>query len=283
MLTLGSANAQFDKIKDPDEILIGNRKLPKVLLVGSWHFNYPGLDAHKSEENKRINIFSDRRQKELKELLDYIAQFKPTKIVVEGGRNSGYIMWRYRDWKSGEEPLGASETDQIAIRLLDRFGLDTIYGCDAMPLLIELHRNRDESKGETYADKLLDHHYFGGDDPLSKRYDALYEYEDRMTVEHTLLENFLYNNSDKVLDRGFGAYLGGGQFESEGFEGPDALSMFWFNRNLRIFHNIKNIGYDENDRIMVLFGAGHISILNYLFECSAEFELVKFGALDKLR
>lgn len=86
-------------------------------------------------------------------------------------------------------------------------------------------------------------------------------------------------NSDKVLDRGFGAYLAGGQFESENFEGPDALSMFWINRNLRIFKNIKDIDYEENDRILVLFGAGHISILRYFFECSPEFELVDFNKL----
>ena len=104
-----------------------------------------------------------------------------------------------------------------------------------------------------------------------------------MTTKATLLENFMYINSDKVLDRGFGAYISGGQFNSEKrLEGADALSMFWFNRNLRIFRNIQTIEHSSNDRILVLFGSGHVSILKYLFEASPQFELVKFGDLQNI-
>jgi hypothetical protein len=226
-----------------------------------------------------VNIFSERRQAELLELLDYIAQFKPTKIVVEGGRNTGYLMWRYRDWKSGEEPLGASEIDQIAIRLLDRFQLDTLYGCNAWPLSGEIMKAKKEDEPDAYIHEVLKRHHFGGEDEMSKRFFEWYDYEDKMTVEHTLLESFLYMNSEKVLDRGFGSYIAGGQFDSPEYEGADALSMFWFNRNLRIFRNIQKIGAGPEDRVLVLFGAGHISILNWLFECTPEFELVKFGDL----
>ena len=135
------------KFADPDSILVGNRELPKVLLVGAWHFNYPGLDAHQTNEQDRMNIFTEKRQAELKELLDYIARFKPTKIAVEGGRNSGYIIRRYEQWKAGTKGLGASEIDHIAIRLMDRFSLDTLYGVDAYPLLLEL--NDEETRRQT--------------------------------------------------------------------------------------------------------------------------------------
>ena len=118
-----------------------------------------------------------------------------------------------------------------------------------------------------------------GIDEIQKRYSDFYEYKTKMTLENTILENLQYMNSDKVLDRGFGAYITGGQFESENYEGADALSMFWINRNLRIFRNIQNIDYDESDRILVLFGAGHISILKWLFESSPAFELIKFNEL----
>jgi|GEM_PF-3178810 len=50
-----------NKFADPDSILIGNKVLPKVLLIGSWHFNYPGLDAHTTKEENRINIFSEKK------------------------------------------------------------------------------------------------------------------------------------------------------------------------------------------------------------------------------
>lgn len=271
--------AQPAGFSDPDSILAGGRPLPKVLLVGTWHFDYPGLDAHVTSEEHKMNIFSEKRQKELMELLDYVARFKPNKIAVEGGRNSGYLIRRYERWKNGTAPLGASEADQIAIRLMDRFRLDTLFGINAYPLLLEWRDERDSTAAPHYIDSLLLGHYFGGEDEISKRYAGFYNYKDRLTVEHSLLDNFRYINSEKVLNRGFGAYLAG-HFKSEGMQGPDALSMFWFNRNLRIFRNIQNITEGPEDRILVLFGAGHIQILRWLFECSPEYELMEFESLE---
>ncbi|MCB0580830.1 MAG: hypothetical protein KDD10_16150 [Phaeodactylibacter sp.] len=263
---------------DPDSILAGGRPLPRVLLVGTWHFDYPGLDAHVTSEEHKMNIFSEKRQRELAELLDYIARFQPNKIAVEGGRNSGYLIRRYERWQDGTQPLGASEIDQIAIRLMDRFGLDTLYGVDDWSLINEYSSQRDTAQPPSYIDSLWLGFTFDGQDEASLRYKAFYQYKDSMTVEHSLLENFLYINSDKVLERGFGAYLAG-HFKSDGQRGPDMLSIFWFNRNLRIFRNLQRITTGPEDRIMVLFGAGHIQILKWLFECSPEYELVEFGSL----
>lgn len=280
-LMIGTTYSQSKYFVDPDSILIGNKKLPKVLLVGSWHFNYPNQDAHKTEEKDEINIFSKKRQKELNELLDYIGRFKTTKIAVESGRNTGYLINNYKRYKEGTGELYANERSQIGMRLVNRFKLDTIYGIDAWPLLLELNDKRYTLQPKTYTDVILERHYFGGNDSISQKYIKFYDYKTKMTVEKTLLENYLYINSDKVLNRGFGAYLAGGQFESENFEGPDALSMFWLNRNLRIFKNIKNIDYNEEDRILILFGSGHISILKYLFECSPEFQRIDFTKLKE--
>ena len=62
-------------------------------------------------------------------------------------------------------------------------------------------------------------------------------------------------------------------------EGPDALSIFWLNRNLRIFRKIQRIEHTPDDRILVIFGAAHIAILNWLSESTPEFDLVKFNEL----
>jgi hypothetical protein len=275
------AIAQEKGFSDPDSILVSNIKQPKVLLIGSWHFNYPGLDAHKAEESDKINIYSDKRQKELKELLDYISKFKPTKILVESGVNTGYLKYNYDEYINGKAKLYANERSQIGMRLVNRFKLDTIYGVDAWPLLLELDDSRDTLKPKGYTDKILERHYFGCDDEISRRYKEFYDYNTKMTVKKSLLENFKYLNNKKVLNRGFGAYIAGGQFDSEDFEGPDALSMFWINRNLRIFKNIKDIEYNDDDRILILFGSGHISILHWLFTCSPEFDLIDFNELGE--
>lgn len=267
---------------DPDQMLQENKKLPRVLLVGSWHFNYPGLDANVTEEKNRINIYSRQRQQELAELIDYIALFNPTKIMVESGMNTGYLKYNYKQWKLGQEKLYAGERSQIGMRLVERFKLDTVYGVDDGALLMDM--KYDSVFGRTdYIDSITNRHYFGGTDSIQGRYKKFYDYQDRFELNNSLLSSFKYLNSDKVLNRYFGAYIAGGQFVSDDDEGPDALSMFWVNRNLRIFRNIQRIETNENDRILVLFGAGHIAILKWLFECSPEYQLVKFGDLPRYK
>lgn len=276
------AGAQEKKFLSPDEFLTGKQALPKVLLVGSWHFNYPGLDAHKTEEKNRINIYSPQRQEELQELLNYIALFKPTHIVVESGRNTGYLMYNYRLWKQGKELLHANERSQIGIRLVDKFKLDTIYGVDAYPLLSALTDKKDSSQPLNYIDTLARHLYFGGDDTIQKRYTAFYNYQDKLKINNRLLDMFKYINSEPVINSLFGAYIEGGQFATNDFKGADALSMHWINRNLRIYRNIQKIGFKKNDRVLVIFGNGHIPLLRFFFKSSPVYQLVNFEDLDKL-
>ncbi len=59
------------------------------------------------------------------------------------------------------------------------------------------------------------------------------------------------------------------------FFGPDFVTGWWFNRNLRIFRNIQKIKAKTTDRIVVIFGAGHMNLLNLLFNSSPEFKLLK--------
>jgi hypothetical protein len=263
---------------DPDEILVGDNKLPKVLLVGSFHFAYYNLDAHKVADEDQVDILSEKRQKELEELVEYIAKFKPNKIAVETGRNTGYLMREYEDWKSGKEPLKKSETRQIGFRLLDRFGLDTIFGVDAGSVSRDLYYSKDSLVIRPYLDQIFEDYDYRSKDKISKRYKKFRELDDKLTLENTLLEYFKYMNSDKVLDRGFGAYLNG-DFKNGDYEGADALVLYWYNRNLRILRNIQKITTSPDDRILVIFGAGHVEILKHLFQCTPQYELIKFNEL----
>ncbi|MEO1436014.1 MAG: DUF5694 domain-containing protein, partial [Bacteroidota bacterium] len=80
------------------------------------------------------------------------------------------------------------------------------------------------------------------------------------------------------LNAGYGAYLNG-EFETDNFAGADLLSVWWYNRNLRIYRKIQKIGAGPDDRVLVLFGAAHVAILKQLFECDPAFDLVKFNDL----
>jgi hypothetical protein len=263
---------------DPDSILVGNRKQPSVLLVGSFHFAYYGLDAHKTAKDAQVDVKTKEKQAQLEELLDYIALFRPTKIAVEAGRNTGYLMKRYQAYRNGTRELEKDEIEQIGFRLMRRFDLDTIYGVNDGTLAHALALSKDSNAVRPVIDSIFQDWDFRSNDTISGLYKKWYDYKDQLALKIPLLEYFRYFNSDKVLNRGYGAYLTG-DFTLGNTRGADALAMHWYSRNLRIYRHIQQIVTSPDDRILVLFGQGHIQILKHLFECSPEFRLIKFDAL----
>ena len=264
---------------DPDRILVGDRPQPHVLLLGTFHFNYPGLDAHVTDKSDQVNVLDAQRQRELDELLEVILRFKPTKLCVE---TQGAWLWHeYQEHKAGK-PLGRNEYYQLGFNIMDRAGLDTLYAVDARPLVMDLRYGNDSTRHIPWIDPLYEGWGWGGDDPISQLYDSLYDAQDAFEASHTLLESFLAMNDPHTLDRDFGAYLNGG-FMLREHDGADILSIHWYNRNLRIFRNIKRITTSSDDRILVIFGAGHMGILRHLFDCDPTYRVRTLKELAEVK
>lgn len=263
---------------DPDQYLSGEDKVPEVLLVGTFHFGYPGLDGHKTKDEYKLDILSDQRQEELRELLDYIKKFKPTKIMIESGRNTGYLMNRMRRWEKGEEELGRRESDQIAIRLAHELELDTIYGIDAPSLMNEMFQSKDSTAFQSFFANIFEER----DEMQNKfenRYWNWYDVQDQLTYEMRLLDFFKFQNTDEVIERMHGHYVLDDNYDD--YNSMDGwLLLNWYSRNLRIIKNLHRIETNEDDRIMILFGAGHMAILKQQLEATPEYELIKFGDLE---
>jgi len=266
---------QAQKIKDPDEFLIpkGVDSLPKIFLLGSFHFEYPNLDANKVDKSKQVDILSEQKQKELKKLLDYIALFKPTKICIEAPVKWS-AMEKYRMYKTGKKELGRDEIQQIAFRLMDRFKLDTVYSVDASTIADDLSESKDSTIIKPYIDEIFKDYSF----KATPYYKKWIEYETEQNLRVPLFDYFTYFNSQKRFLRDYGYYLLG-EFKNGKYNGADALATYWYDRNLRIFRNIQRITTSPNDRILVLFGAGHISILDQLLKCTPEYNYIKFDDL----
>jgi len=89
-----------------------------------------------------------------------------------------------------------------------------------------------------------------------------------------LKDYLLFLNSDEVHQRDHGQYL---LYISVGSKdnpvGADLWLSRWYNRNVRIFANVQRIA-DQNDRILLIFGNGHMHSLKTLFTTSREFDPV---------
>ncbi|MFT3978965.1 MAG: DUF5694 domain-containing protein [Ferruginibacter sp.] len=262
---------------DPDKILMaGARKPVKVLLLGTFHFGYPNLDAHKTDSANYIDVLSAQRQQELQQLAEVIMRFKPTRFYIES-RNAAFHDSLYNEYLAGRYQLGRNENYQLGYRVAKQAGLKKLYPVDASNFVSENYENYKWIDSMWKLNNAIDStrdKYWG------RQYNKLYDASDSMEIKLTMLENFLLMAEPKTLKRMHGNYLTTG-FGTLGSNGPDMLAMWWYSRNLRIFNKILQTEPTGEDRIVVLFGNGHMPILKQCFESSPEFEVVALKSLLK--
>jgi hypothetical protein len=258
-----------------DRVLIDPAHPPtKALLLGSFHFGYPNLDSHKTDSSKMIDVLSPQRQKEIRQLVDVLASFKPTRIYVESS-NQPRIDSLYNAYREGKMALRRNEVDQVGFRLAKELNHPKVYAVDAGSFVGDNERKYTwiDSMWNNGApvDSLRDKRWNGA-------YNRLYNAGDSTELVNTILESFLVMAEPLTLRRMLGNYLVGG-FNTTGNSSPDVLAMWWYSRNLRIFNNILRTRPTSEDRILVIFGNGHMPIIKHCFESSPEFEVTELKDL----
>lgn len=244
-----------------------------ILLVGSFHFDYPGLDVIKIEESGKIDVLKEPKVTEVTELVNYILKFKPNKVAIEAF-DSWNAVEKLRKYKSGGLRSERDERYQLAIRIATELNLDTLYSINATSFDEEL-----VMLDSTYFKSLFKDYDFASSDPFDSLYRKLFDYEGKLATTTSLLNCFKYMNSRESHQLGYGAYLVG-DFKLDNNRGADILSIWWYNRNLRIFRKLQQLADNVNDRIVVVIGNGHAAVLRQFIESSPEFKLVEFDSLN---
>ena len=246
----------------------------KVLVLGTFHFDYPGLDALKEAEEDKIDVLVEPKKSEVSELVAYLKQFKPNKIAIEA-HPQWEAMRKFREYRQGDHRDRRDERYQLAMRLGDELELDTIYSIDAHPYSADLEEILDSA----YVQSLWEGFDFQSDaDDYSALFRKWFEQDSKMVSKVPLLEYFKHMNSRESHQYGYGAYLIG-DFKLDEYRGADLLSVWWYNRNLRIFRNIQRMTEGPGDRILVVIGNGHAAILRQLIEMSPEYEFIELSSL----
>ena len=100
----------------------------KVLLLGTFHFDNPGLDVAKYES---ADILSAKRQKEVLDVVKQLEAFQPDQIFVESTPAwQGYYDSVLLAYKNDQYRLKATETDQLGLRLAKALGLPQLQCVD---------------------------------------------------------------------------------------------------------------------------------------------------------
>ncbi|MEG1590763.1 DUF5694 domain-containing protein [Chryseobacterium sp.] len=274
LITLMTMSTFLFGQKKPSEYFPDSKT--KVLVVGSFHFDYPNQDAHKTEKSDQVDVLEPKTAAEVTVLINYIKKFKPTKIAIEA-----WPDWKanekLKEYKEGKHRNQRDERYQLAMRLATELKINELYSIDANSVLDQFV----EKFGKTdslYFKNMLKDYDFLNDDRISQQYTTFIKNTERKNFK-SILDMFKYMNSKEYHQYEYGAYLTG-DFKLRDHDGADLLALYWYNRNLRMFRKIQEIPKNSEDRILVIAGNGHATVFRQLFTISPEYDYVEFSFLD---
>ena len=221
---------------------------PEILVVGTYHMANPGRDVVNMQAD---DVLAPKRQQEIAQLIEVLKKFHPTRIAIEADVGSERVAKQYSDYLAGNYALTRNEIDQLGYRLAKELGHRAVYPVD--------------EGGDFPYKRLANYAKANGLEPQFNAVQSSWGAEtkalDDFLHSHTVLETFEYMNSDAAAAKGVASYYACVPIgDPEDYAGPDLLAA-WYQRNIRIYHNIVKLIDSPNDRILVIYGAGHLGWL----------------------
>jgi hypothetical protein len=225
-----------------------SQERPEILVLGTYHMDNPGRDVFNTQAD---DVLAPKRQQEIAQLLEVLKRFRPTEIAVEADVGSKRVAREYDDYRAGKYTLTRNEIDQIGYRLARELGHAAVYPVDAegdFPMLRVVNYAKANGRAAEF-------------EQIQSRIGARVKRENEFLLSHTVLEALENTNSDAAVAQAVDEYFASVPFgEPWEYAGPDLLAA-WYQRNIRIYHNIRRLAERPDDRILVIYGAGHLGWL----------------------
>jgi hypothetical protein len=207
----------------------------------------PGLDGRNADAD---DVLLPRRQREIAELVERLARYRPTKIAVEAPYRDADVGARYKRFLAGQYALGRDETEQIGFRLARMLKHPAVYPVDYPMFMSGLRYDEVELKPRPQRPP--------GEPPAPAPAPPALS-EDDLRLRRSTVTEFLYylNDPEKAAKEHGRDYLR--QLLPTGdpaiYESADRVAN-WYKRNLRMFANLNRITEFPNDRILLIVGSG---------------------------
>ncbi len=243
---------------------------PALLVVGSAHFANPGRDAI----NLTVaDVLTDVRQKEIADLVEQLAAFKPTHIAVEiSGTNQSVLDTQYADYRNGRYELSRSEADQIGLRLAASLGHDRVYAVDwngNPPGYIKAEYDWYEYGQKNGHEAAIAR---AMDPETTKKYVT-------ELGEQNISEWIQQLNAPEALLASHQVYMEIAMIgDGEALIGANWVGS-WYARNLKIFSRIAKLATQPDARVLVIYGQAHVYLLQQFARESGVFELTSVDAV----
>ncbi|MYB65996.1 hypothetical protein F4X73_15000 [Candidatus Poribacteria bacterium] len=252
---------------------------PTIMILGSGHFANPGMDAY----NYRMDdVLLPKRQSEIEQLVALLKPFRPTKVALEiDERFDAETQANYQGYLKDTYELERGEGDQIGFRLAKQMGHSKVYCVDYFPKqdpffpddfdwnLTDMDTFAKEHDQEHLLPSVED--FFAGENVEFRE-----EEDGRVWIEpkkyEPLIEMFIRVNEPEGRQAEHRFYLQMAQIGlKENYPGANWVGHRWYTRNLKIFVNLTRITESDDERILLIIGAGHVYLVQHFLEASGKY------------
>ena len=221
---------------------------PEILVLGTYHMANPGRDIFNMQAD---DVLAPKRQQEIAQLMDVLKKFRPTKIAIESSVDSDRRPKQYADYLAGKYTLTANEIEQIGFRLAKELGHQQIYPVDVdgdFPMQRVVNYAKANGKGDQL-------------EAMMGPWGTMVKEQSDFLQTHTVLEMLNFINADARVTNDVATYFAIIPYGDPGDSAGADLLASWYQRNIRIYQNIRKLADSPNERILVIYGAGHLGWL----------------------
>lgn len=226
----------------------------KVMLLGLFHFDNPGLDAVKFTPR---DVMQPAEQAYLVGLSERLARFAPTRVLLEyPAKSDPFINQRYADYLAGKFELPKNEIYQIGFRVAKLAGHSRVHGFDLhIPGEVALwgYLPKAPEAGRKLAAMIATE---------SKRLGDMHR---TLSLKDILAQS--NSLSEDLRNKGFYMMLNDVAAAEGLFHGADA-SADWWHRNMRMYALVQTHA-QPGERVLVIAGSGHTAIMRDLLKADS--------------
>lgn len=242
-------------------------QVPELLVIGSYHMNNPGRDAFNLLAD---DVLTERRQAEIADVVARLAAFHPTQVAVERNwRSAGDWQRDYAAYRAGTFALTRDERHQIGFRVAHRARVGCVSAVDW----------DDEDPAATGSAPPNPWEYAAvHQPPLHRRLQATGQAQlaemAAVLASGTVRDLLRWLNSPREAASNHRMYLGALALVGDASDPVGVLWLAgWYHRNLTIFANLARLAASPTDRVLVLYGAGHVPLIRQFAELSGLFHV----------
>jgi Family of unknown function (DUF5694) len=263
---------------------IAQNSQKQVLLVGTFHFNNPGLDVAKT---KSFNIMAANSQKELDVLSNKIKKYGPSKIFVEWEFDKQasldtlynlYLNGEYFDYVATKYPKRKfyvqNEIIQLAFRTAKKAGHTKVYAIDYEYAGDFPYDSLMKVAEQAQQIKLINE--------INKQTESFVNLANKDFESLPLTQILVNRNKNSNRKNDIAAYIS--EFNRVGgidnFVGA-YLNSEWYKRNLYMYALMqKKIG-EKDKKVMVLLGASHVAMFKEFIDLDSKLKSVELQSILK--